>query len=252
MRRQYFYWAYLVLSVILTVYGTYSIVYSLNHQKDIPLLAIVFVSIGATLLVLFAVLYLISVFQKKKRRINHQIIEAEDDDKDEPEPIEEIEEKPQQEEIEEPELEEQIEDSEPEVVDDDDDEEVIYERPRTTIFRGGSAYVSRVGYGPVLRVSGPEILDMRNNTYYHIEGNMVNRDGSGPVFEISGNRIRAAFGSYLYEISGSSVNKVFGGFYASINGNSIQVHDLSDRYEISGSLNLYQQLAVVALLFGAY
>ena len=136
---------------------------------------------------------------------------------------------------------------------DNDFEDVTYEKVRTTSsFSSGSVYISRVGYGPVLRVSGAEILDMRNNAYYHIEGNVVKKDGSGPVFEISGNRIKAAFGSYLYEISGNNVNKIFGGFYASINNSSIQTHDLSERHEISGSLNLYQKLTVIALLFGAY
>lgn len=107
----------------------------------------------------------------------------------------------------------------------------------------------KVGYGPVLRVEEDEILDMRSNTYYRTDGNIVKRSSSGPVYEISGNRIRSAFGSYLFEISGGSVYKTFGGFYASISGGYLQTYDLSEKYEISGSLSIKQQLAVVALLF---
>ena len=231
------------------MYGVFSIVYSLDHEKDIPVLAIVFTAIGATMLVAFAILYLINVLQKRKRRNNNPTTEVEEE-------IEEFE--PEVEE--ETQIEENIKEAEPieepqELAsnEDNDFEEVTYEKVRTTSsFSGGSVYIKRVGYGPVLRVSGAEILDMRNNSYYHIEGNMVKKDGSGPVFEINGNRIKAAFGSYLYEISGNNVNKIYGGFYASINDSSIQIHDLSERYEISGSLNLSQKLAVIALLFGAY
>ncbi|MBO4541521.1 MAG: hypothetical protein J5736_06060 [Bacilli bacterium] len=119
-------------------------------------------------------------------------------------------------------------------------------------FLGGSAYINKVGYGPVLRVEEEEILDMRSNAYYRIEGKQVKRLGSGPVYEISGNRIRLAFGGYLYEISGETVNKVFGGYFASFSGGYLQTFDLKEKYEISGSLSLQQKLAVVALLFGTY
>ena len=113
-------------------------------------------------------------------------------------------------------------------------------------------YVKKVGYGPVLRVTGNRILDMRNNTYYRVQGSIVSQDGSGQAFEINGNRIRSAFGGYLYEISGSNINKVFGGFYASISGNYITLFDLSEKYETTGSLNQKQLLVVAALLFGTY
>ena len=113
-------------------------------------------------------------------------------------------------------------------------------------------YVSQLGYGPVLRVYGEQIVDMRNNTYYRLQGNTVHKEGRGPIFEISGNRIRSAFGSYLYEISGDNINKVFGGFFASISGNTITKYDSSVIYQMSGSLNTRQILAIVALLFGEY
>ena len=131
--------------------------------------------------------------------------------------------------------------------------DVTYESRRTSsIYDNETIYVRKVGYGPVLRVCGNRVLDMRSNTYYSIQGNFVYQDGSGPVFEISGNRIRSAYGGYLYEISGSNINKVFGGFFASISGNYITKFDSSEKYEISSSLNRAQQLTVTALLFGEY
>ena len=115
-----------------------------------------------------------------------------------------------------------------------------------------TVYVKQVGYGPLLRVEGNRILDMRSNTYYRIEDNMVMQEGYGPVFEIRGNQIKNAFGSFLYELSGSNINKVFGGFYASISGNYITLYDLSIKYEMTDSLSKSQILAVAALLFGKY
>ena len=93
---------------------------------------------------------------------------------------------------------------------------------------------------------------MRNNTYDHIENNLVYQDGYGVIYEISGNRIRDAFGGYFYEISGSNINKVFGGFYASISGNYITLFDLSKKYEMTDSLSKKQLLVVAMLLFGKY
>ena len=116
----------------------------------------------------------------------------------------------------------------------------------------GTIYVKRLGYGPVLRIEGDEILEMRSNTYYRIEGNYVKRSGGGPAFEISSNRIKSAYGSGLYEISGDNVSKTFGGHYAGFSGNRLQTNDLREQYECTGSLNLRQKLTVVALLFGSY
>ena len=252
MRRQYFYWGYLVLAIVATVYGAYSIIYSINHEKEIPILAITFASVGIVMLLIFAVLFTISLFQRKKIA-NNQYIETEEEYEEELELQEEKIEQPQTEVAEAEEPVEEPTEEEPVEAEEDDSGEVVFERVRpASCFRGGSAYINKVGYGPVLRVSGPQIVDMRTNTYYRIEDNYVKREGSGPVFEISGNKIKAAYGSYLYEISGSNVNKVFGGFYASISEGSIQLYDLSERYEISDSLNLSQKLAVVAILFGTY
>lgn len=256
MRRQHFEWTFVVLALVLTIYGAYSVIYNVTHQKDIALLGLIFLMVGSILLIIYLVLFVISFIQRKNNKaVEEEIIDAPVIEKVEEKPTEE----PKREEIkEEPKVVEEEVEEETEIEEDEvdysDEVDYVYEYepvpPRRTYDR--TVYVSKSGYGVVLRVTGSEILDMRTNTYYVIEGNMVKKNGYGPVYEISGNRIRSAFGSYLYEISGSNVNKVFGGFYASISGNSIQVHDLSARYEMSSSLSLNQQLAVVALLFGTY
>ena len=237
MRRQYFYWIYLVAAIVLTIYGGYSIIYNVTHEKSAPILGIVFLAIGGLMLVVYLALFIISLFQKKKET---PIVEP---------TKEKVEEK-----IEEP----QIAEKKPAKTasfDRNYSSEVSYESSRSSgsrAFVGGSGYVKLVGRGPVLRIEEEEILDMRSNTYYVIEGNMVKMRGQGPIYEISGSRIRDAFGGYLYEISGSSVNKTFGGFFASIESGYLQTHDLKVKYEIPSSLNMKQKLAIVALLFGSY
>lgn len=248
MRRQTILWAFLVLAIVLTGYGGYSVFFSLGKGEAPSILAVAFFIAGGLMLVTWLTLFLISFFQQKKKAAKTENAEAVQ--KFEPEPVPEPKEEPKAE----PKEEKPAQPVEPKPRPSYTyDKDVTYERSAPVRRpRGGSAYVKRVGYGPVLRVEGNDILDMRSNTYYRIDGDTVNRSGSGPAFEISGNRIRAAFGSYLYEISGNNVNKVFGGYFASIDEDSIQTVDLSQRYEISGSLNRTQKLAVVALLFGSY
>ena len=240
MRRQHFEWTFVVLGLVLTIYGTYSVIYNSMNNKAVPTLGWVFLVGGVVLLSLYAVLVVISLIQKKNKKVEPM----------QPQPVVETEEKK-----EEPHVVEKMVEKEKtsQKIEYTPREKATYAKNRSVYdFDGGSGYVNKVGYGPVLRVENERILDMRSNTYYRIEGNLVKQLGSGPIFEISRNRIRAAFGSYLYEISGSNVNKIFGGFYASFSGNYLQTHDLSEKYEISCSLNLKQQLTVVALLFGQY
>ena len=238
MRKQTFAWTFLVLAIVLTAYGGYAVINSVIKQKDIPILGLIFLIVGSAMLVLFLVLLIISLFQRKKKPAIEEVVEQEEI-KEEPAPVAETKE------------EEPVVSEKP--VERTYRNDVTYER-RSSPSRsyGGSAYIKRVGYGPVLRVEEDEILDMRSNTYYRIEGNYVKQSGSGPVFEISGNSIKLAYGGYLYEISGGNVNKTYGGYFASISGGYLQTHDLSEKYEISGSLTLKQQLAVVAILFGTY
>ena len=233
-----------MIAIVLSIYGGYSMLYNLNHKKPLSILGVIFFIVGAVMLAVLLVLIIISAYKQSKKRVDNEAIEAEQiEEQPEPQFEESI--------IEEPKEEKTVKEEKdiPPVVN-TPRERVEYEPRRTTrSFSGGSGYVKRVGYGPVLRVEEEEILDMRTNTYYRIEGNMVKRVGSGPLFEINGNSIKNAFGGYLFEISGGNVNKTFGGYFASINSDSIQVYDLSERYEITGSLNLKQQLAVVAILF---
>ena len=240
MRRQSFFWTYLTLTAVLLIYGIYTIVYNISHDKSVPILGWIFASIGGALLLIYLVLLIISLFQKKKEKPDVEVIKEEKAVKAKPqEKKEEI---------------KQVEQEKPTPSYNPRQEREYSYTPKRSVerFNGGSAYIIKVGYGPVLRVEEEEILDMRSNTYYRIEGNMVKQSGYGPVFEISGNRIKSAFGGYLYEISGSNINKTYGGYYASINGNIIQTYDLNDKYEISGHLNLAQKLAIAAILFGSY
>lgn len=243
MRRQYFYWTYLVLCFVFIIYGGYNLIYNFNHGKGLSVISLVMLIVGSVLLIIYLILFLITYLNKKKRvKQDDRVIEEEsliEEKKEEPKPVEE-EKKPEP---------EPVKKAAPR-------DEVIYERSPRPQSRydidWASGYVLLVGYGPVLRLSENRILDMRNNTYYRIEGNIVKQEGSGPVFEINGRKIRSAFGGYLYEISGSNVNKVFGGFYASFSGNYLTTYDLQEKYELPSSMTIQQQLAVVALLFGAY
>lgn len=236
MRKQYFKWSWFVLGLVLSVYGAFSLIYNSTHNKDFSVLGLVFLIVGLILLISYFVLLTISIMQTKDSK---NIKETK---------IEHFE--PVYEKIEEPKIEEKP------VI----NKSVNYthvDRPAKTTrttreFDGGSGYVKKIGEGPILRISNKEILDMRSNTYYRIEDNYVKQMGYGPVFEISGNRIRSAFGGYLYEISGDSVNKIYGGYFASFSGNYLTTLDLREKYEVPGRLNLKQQLAVVALLFGSY
>ena len=250
MRRQHFQWTFLVLALVLMIYGGYSLIYSHVNHKDLPVLGLIFFIGGSILMIVYVVLTIISVFQYRKVAANNKVVEAKVEEV--PKKEEKPEEEPEQEDEEEEEIEEPVTEKEDTRALRNDTVYVSESKRSAPRFEGGSGYVKKVGFGPVLRVNNEEVLDMRTNTYYRIEGNMVKQMGSGPVFEISGNKIRSAFGSYLYEISGSNVNKVFGGYYASISGGYLQTYDLQDKYELTDDFNLKQKLAIVALLFGTY
>ena len=248
MRKQHFAWVYLVTAIVLIMYGAFSLIYSLTHNRAVPVLTIVFLSVGGLMFVIVIVLALYGSFHKE--------IPV-----DQPDPYhyekeafqkEEVEEEPKKEVKQSPRVEEQTPPKRaprydggyrPNRRSDDDYSGVSYNR-------GGSFYISKVGSGLILRVNGNRIYDMRTNTYYRIEGNQVYEEGSGPVYEINGTRIRYAFGSYLYELSGSNINKVFGGYYASVSGNYLTRYDSAEKYDLGGSLNRMQLLTVAALLFG--
>lgn len=245
MRRIYLVWVIAVFGIVGTTYGAYSLIYAFNHGKDFPVYGLLLLILGLLALITFLSIYIASYISNKKKK-NEPVIPSEDNNVEEEE-VESI----SNEETIAPPL-----DSEPRPKNEDRDEYV----PRSTnnSYRSSSSYsvstiyVKQVGYGPLLRIEGGRVVDMRTNTYYRIENNMVMQDGYGPVFEIRGNQIKDAFGGYLYELSGSNINKVFGGFYASISGNYITLYDSSIKYEMTDSLSKRQILVVAALLFGKY
>ena len=224
MRRQRFWWTYLAGAIVCTVYGGFTLIYHFRHDNGLSVHALVLLILGVLALILFLVLYVISLCENKKKeqaKIEEKVVETQKT-------------------------------VTPTINRKRDYEYAPRQTSRSQDYYDHDAYVRLVGHGPVLRVTGARILDMRSNTYYRIQDNMVYQDGSGPVFEISGNKIRSAFGGYLYEISGSNVNKIVGGFFASISGNMITKYDASERYELSDRLNTKQLLVVIALLFGQY
>ena len=237
MRKQYLAYFILVFGIVGVAYGTHLLVYHFNHGNGLSIPALLLLVFGSIALVLVLTLLAFDYFAKKKKKSEPVVIE-------EVKPIEE----------EKPVVKEEV-TSKPEVKVEQSSTRYEYtpkEKDRVSYSVPSTVYVKQVGYGPILRVEGSRILDMRSNTYYRFENNILYQEGSGPVFEIRGNQIKNAFGGFLYEISGSNINKVYGGFYASISGNYITLFDLSVKYEMTDSLSKKQLLAVAALLFGKY
>ena len=237
MRRHYLLWAIAVFGIVGTVYGVYLLIYHFNHGNGLNILALLLLIFGAFALIFFIAIMISRFIARTKKK---------------EEPVPPVEENVPEE--------EPVKEEPKSSIDTESKPEHIEYVPRSkekhesssSSYSAPTVYVKQVGYGPLLRVEGNRILDMRISTYYRIENNMVMQEGYGPVFEIRGNQIKDAFGGYLYELSGCNINKVFGGFYASISGNYIALFDLSIKYEMTDSLNKKQILAVAALLFGKY
>lgn len=236
-RKQYIDWLATVFGIFGTVYGAYLLTWHLNHGNGLNVVALILLIAGVISLV-FSIILLTSRYLAIRKRIN---ITAPTEEKNKI--IEEKKEvKPSKEEVK-----ERVEPIK-------HTQYVQRDKPTRSSYSSSSytTYVKLVGHGPVLRVEGNRILDMRNNAYYRIQDNMVYMEGSGPIYEIRGNQIKNAFGGYLYELSGNNINRTFGGFYASISGSYITLFDLSQKYELTDSLSKNQTLAVIALLFGKY
>lgn len=236
MRKIYLVWSIAVFGIFGTIYGAYLLIYHLNHGNGVNVLALLLLILDLFSLGLFLGLYIASYIAQKKKK--NEVPPAEE------KPAEETKEEVKI--VAKPLLKQEI-------------KQEGYVQKETRTYESSSprysystVYVKQVGYGPILRIEGNRIIDMRSNTYYRLENNMLTQEGYGPVFEIRGNQIKNAFGGYLYEISGSNINKTFGGFYASISGNYITLYDLSVKYEMTDSLSRSQLLAAVALLFGKY
>ena len=236
MRKQYLVWCIAVFGVVGTVYGTYLLIYHFNHGGELNIPSLILLIFGSISLITFLVLFIPFLIAQKKKK--NEVASPDEDNKIKEETVEPTKE-------------------EKEYTHSTDDKPKQKEYTpssnnrysASSSYSASTIYVKQVGYGPLLRIEGNRILDMRNNTYYRIENNMVIQEGYGPVFEIRGNQIKDAFGGYLYEISGSNINKVFGGFYASVSGNYITLFDASIKYEMTDSLSKKQILAVAALLF---
>ena len=251
MRKQHLPWMIGVFGIFGTVYGTYLLIYHYSHGNGLSVPALILLILGVPAL-LFSIALAISIrlAERKKARspsISPMVTEESKEKEDTPR-LEEKKEEPAP----------SPKEAEPEPKAEREERAVETPSPHRSYYSSSSssyastAYVKLVGYGPVLRVEGNRIVDMRTNTYYRIEGNVVNQEGYGIRYEIRGNQIRDAFGGYLYELSGSNINKVYGGFYASISGNYITLFDLSQKYEMTDSLSKKQILVAAALLFGAY
>ena len=240
MRKQYLVWSIVVFGLIGTGYGTTALIYNSRHGKELPVAGLVLLILGVIALMLIFILGVIDFLHKLKNT---------------PEPVETVQEREDEEEVEETPKEEKSTVLDEKAYQKPAQEEKVVRLERTRVSYDSSSrysstvYVKQVGYGPLLRVDGNRIFDMRNNTYYRIENNYVKQEGYGPLYEIRGNQIKNAFGGYLYELSSSNINKVYGGFYASISGNYITLYDLSIKYEMTDSLSKSQLLAVIALLF---
>ena len=238
MRRQRFWWTWLVGGLVCFIYGLFTLVYHFNHNNKLSIHALILLILGALALITYLVLFILSKLEEKKKKA----LKVE-------EKVEVVEEKK-----EEPKLEVK---KDPYAK----DPRIRYEYVKTPTQNRSrydnddikvSAYVNKVGYGPVLEINGNRIRDMRSNTYYRIENNYVYSESAGLKYEISNNRIKSVTGSQLYEISGSNINKVFGGFFISISGNTLSKYDNSERYELSRSLPNRYLLIVTVLLFGEY
>jgi len=246
MRRQHFAWTYLVTASVFTIYGGGILIYNFQKKNYFSVLSFAFLMFGLGMFITYLVLFLCSYFKKKKlqnnkpveetKKVEEELVKAEEK-KEEAKPAEKPVEKP---------VKKATSKSDVTYV----SNRVDYRRPSSRSVE--TVYVRQVGYGPVLRINGNRILDMRNNAYYRIEGSNVNLEGSGPAFEISSNRIRAAFGNYLYEIYGSNINKVYGGFFASVSGSYITTFDSSIKLEVDGDVSQKQILVIAALIFGSY
>ena len=245
MRKYYLSWSILVIGIIGVAYGSHLLFYHASKGGGFYAPGLILLLFGVVFLIPAIAANIYYVVKKRKEfaasiEEKQKEIEEKEGKAEEPAPVI----KPKEEKVE---MVQHRREERPTYTPRPEREVEAPSRPSYS-----TSYVKKIGYGPVLRVCGPQIVDMRSNTYYRIEGNIVKEDGGGPRFEIRGNQIRDIYGSYLYEVNGSNINKVYGGFYASISGSYITLYDLSEKYEMTDDLSKKQILAVAALLFGRY
>ena len=240
MRRESIKWTYMVLSLILVIYGLYFVISGAINGKEIPVMAIVALAFGGLMLIIYTVLIVVDAINKKLHK---------NDEK-----VEENKESELKLDLEE----EKVEVQEPKKV------EIIAEKPakpqqnqssyikKEKGFTPCYGYISELGQGIILEINGYYIRDMRDNRYYRIDGNYVYSESGGLSYIIEGNVIKSISRGYLYEICGSGVYKTYGGYYASFSGGHISIYDNSKIYSYSDSLTTEYKLAIAVILFGEY
>lgn len=117
-------------------------------------------------------------------------------------------------------------------------------------YKYAMTYISKLGYGPVLEVTSSYIRDMNRNSYYYFQGNSLSLGGSSSVFQISGSKIRDVYGSYILKYSEGLICSARGLPYASVSEDKIHTMDQKSTYQIKGTLNDFELLATIAVLFG--
>lgn len=248
MRRHYLRLTLIIVPLLFIAYGTISAIRQYNKDQNAFNGAITIIVIGVSIWVLFFAAFGIYVLVRKKKNPLQR---------DEPEQKKEVEEEyaPREEPVV---RERPAERPEERPVRRDYDyaptqrysNRSYYDSDDSYSSRGGSGYVSELGYGPVLEFNGDTIRDMDHNAYYRLENGRVYAQGRGLLYEISNNKIKTIYGDYLYAKSGDTINRVFGGYFASISGNTITKYDGSKRFQFSGRLSNEQILLAVVLLFG--
>lgn len=240
MRRERIKLAYMVISILMILYGGFYAFRTIGTEKDPTKYIIAFI-LGFVMLAFYITLGLISSRKQKNLNKDKQDEIEKETKKENFYDKEEIKEEPKRNYYQP--KEEPKENNYYRKRSNDDDLDYGY----TTFSR--SFYVSQVGYGIVLEVNGNRIRDMRNYIYYHIENSYVYRDGIGVMYYIDNNSIKDMNGNYLFELNGSNINKYYFGFYASKSGNYLTLYDGSMKYEIRGEVSSKQLLLIAALLF---
>ena len=91
MRRQKFWWTFLVGGIVCSVYGGYTLFYRFQHNNSLSVHSLILLIIGSLALIIFLILYLISLIEKKKNeklkaeeKTEYPPIEPETEEKIEP------------------------------------------------------------------------------------------------------------------------------------------------------------------------
>ena len=241
-------WTYLVISLFLIIYGGYFVITNFNSRGNLFISAVIALSIGGVMMLIFLVLTLIDKINSKKHKEEIKPVEENIFE----EPVEELE---TEEEIFEPVKETPKKEEKP-VVESYSSSSSSVSTSRSVKkenrVRPCYGYISELGSGPIIEINGYRIRDMRDNTYYRIEDHHVYSDYGGLMYVIEGKTIKSLSRGYLYEISSGDVYKVYGGYYASFSGGHISLYDNSKIYRYDDDLGVEFKLVIAVILFGDY